>query len=205
MGYETYNTLLAIDATQTALDGSMKTLEIPKKLRKVIEKIGRDAKIKVLILHVAEVLPTSFFKPKFIDEHSDLVDFTEESNEFMFKVGLSLGQKINTILYSPKHEKYQNKFSENLKFVISNLQTDTDVDSIPTLGKLKVKPLQDLQVFEYEIIPDLVDKHFQDCFPERYKLESSPFFKSNKDEICAKIKKQFSLISSIEVTKFTNT
>lgn len=205
MVYENYTTVVAIDATQGVTDDSQSTVEIPRKLKKVIEKIGREVKIKLLILHDAEVLPSAFFKSKFITDYTDLISFTDDPIEFMFKIGLSLGHKINTILYSPKNEKYDMKFSKNLKFVISSSQTDIDVDSIPTLGKLEVKPLADLQDFDYEIITDLDDKHFQECFPERYKLETSPFFKTSQDEILVKIKKQFSQIKNIEISKFANT
>jgi hypothetical protein len=205
MVYESYTTLLAIDATQILMDDSHSTIEIPRKLKKVIEKLGRDAKIKLLILHDAEVLPSTFFKSKFINEFSDLISFTDDSIDFMFKIGLSLGHKINTILYWSKYEKYELKFSKSLKFVISNSQADIDVDSIPTLGKLEVKPLADLQDFDYDIITDLDDNHFQECFPERYKLETSQSFKNSLDGILAKIKKQFSQVSNIEISKFSNT
>lgn len=205
MGAHKYNYILAIDATSVVDDSSAKSLKIPKKLMKLMEKGGVELGIKLIMLHQTDFTPTGLFKESFLEKCHNLIEFTDNSLDFWFKLALALGSSIHTCLYTHNTKAYLTSLPEKLKFIILDQGEDYDVLKEPSIGRLEIHELTDLADFDYSSLKNIQIAHSEACFPERTELEQHPNFEQTLQDIVGKISKQFKRSETVEISKFVNT
>lgn len=205
MVLQTYNYIVAIDATNNDEECTRDPVVIPKPLRKLIDKGAEDLGLKVLILHDSETLPTQFFKQSFLTKRGEYIDLNTNPADFWFKLGLGLGGWVHTLLYTFRKDNYDKRFHDNWKFVLKGDTTCFSNYVDPNVGKLEVKSIEDLEKFDFSWLKKAEDDYFKSWFPEMIEMEEQPNFESILQEIWGKIAKQFNNINSIDISKFSNT
>ena len=205
MVLQTYNYIVAIDATNNDEECTRDPVVIPKPLRKLIDKGAEDLGLKVLILHDSETLPTQFFKQSFLNKRGEYIDLNTNPADFWFKLGLGLGGWVHTLLYTFRPEKYAKRLHENWNFALKGDTVGLSFVADPNVGKLEVKSIDELEKFEFNSLRKVEDEYFKSWFPEKISMEENPHFEGILQEICGKIAKQFNNINSIDISKFSNT
>jgi hypothetical protein len=201
---ETYNFVVAIDAYVSSTPDEDNLVKIPKKLRKMLEKGEDDLGLKILILHNPEWFPTNFFKQSFLSKYSRFVNFWDNQNDFMLKIGLALGQKAHTLIYSSKYEKMELKMKEKLKFIFTADPLEVDIDKESSIGHLLIKPLEELDAITFDILEGIENLHNKECYPERALLEEDSEFNATLNYVWEKIGKQFANHEKTDIWKFMN-
>lgn len=206
MGARKFNFIVAIDATSIVDESSSDLIKIPKKLMKLMEKGGVELGVKLILLHQPEFAPSVLFKESFLEKCHNLIEFTDNSLEFWFKLALALGSSIHTCFYTHNTKAYLTSIPENLKFIIMDSQSEEyDVTADPSIGKMQIQDLSDLDDFDFPTLKKLEIAHFEKCFPERAELESHPNFEQTLQDVIGKISKQFKKSENVELSKFVNT
>lgn len=183
----------------------IKNIQIPKRIKKLISKYGEQFRVKLMILHNYEDLPQTFFEHKFLEANEMHLDFTSDQNEFWFKIGVAVGHKTNTLVYTLDFEQYEVKLMEKCKFLLMEEPSEIEIETDPSFGMLEVKALNEIENFDQKTIQICEETHFKNCFPERTNLEELLLKDGTLDEILRKISKQFNNVKSMDISKFTNT
>ncbi|CAI2364656.1 unnamed protein product [Moneuplotes crassus] len=205
MASETYRFLLAIDTTTQNSETGSERISVPKKVQRLVAKYKDVVKTKILILHGIDEQPGDYFSSSYIKKNDSELDFTSNRDQFWFKIGISIGRRVNTIVYTDHSDKEQMKYKEAMKFIVYKDLHEFDIETDPSFGSLEMKNNQDeLQDFDETTCPKVNNAHFNKCFPERSELEALPNYRETQQEILMKINKQFLKVESMELSKFIN-
>lgn len=197
-----FNYIVAIDTLSGAEDQTEAIVSIPKKLKKQVEKNAEALGLKLLILHSPNVSPNEFFTQSTLNKWVGFIEFTDNHSDFWFKLGLGLGSKIHTVLYTNYSDSYDTSIRDKLKF-LQKEETENIAD--PNVGFVEVNSLEELENFDYPVLKNLQTKFFETCFPERTELEQLPHFERTLEEVWKKISKHISKTDCVDVNKFVNT